>query len=416
MEAPELVEIKKLGDEITKRLNQAEEQAKNAGDETKKVDEALRNELKNLGIKHQEAYDKQTALIKEQQKQLDDLEKKAGRLGIPQQPEKTIEQEFKSIFTGEKFKAYKNRETRAIAIEMPGVNLFKASTMSTSGSLTQTSADIILPTRVPGIIYQPDRRVHARQILPVGTTDSNSIAYVEETALTNGVAVVAEGATKPQSDFSLTGRRAPVTKIATYLRITEELLEDLPGLTSYITVRFSSKLVLEEDRQILTGSGVGANLTGIITAASSYADVLNIGSVNRYDVLAAAITQIAVSEYSADYVLVHPRDYLLMSLTKTTTGEYVFPIPQGGTMSVLGVPILSSTLVAFDTFLVGDFGMGAMIFDRKAPSIRFYDQDQDNAIKNLITVVIEERLALPIFRPTAFVTGSFNSGLANGSA
>ena len=43
-------------------------------------------------------------------------------------------------------------------------------------------------------------------------------------------------------------------------------------------------------------------------------------------------------------------------------------------------------------------------------------QDEDNAQKNLITVVIEERLTLVIYRPNAFVYGDFASALANGSA
>lgn len=413
-------ELKKLGEQIDQRIEKANEQARLAGDEAKKVDASLREELKNLGIKHQEEFDKLKKEKEKQQEQLDDLEKKAGKLNAAQPQVITMGTALKSIFEKDpQFKAYKERQTRAISVNLPAeLDLFsKAATMTTSGSLVQTTQQIIAPTAVAGVIFQPDRRVHMRQLLPVGTTSSNNVSYVEETAISNGVAVVAEGATKPQSDFTLTGKRAPVTKIATYLRITEELLEDLPGLTSYITNRFTTKLILEEDRQILTGSGVGANLTGIITAASSYVDVLGMTTVNRVDILVAAITQIAVSEYGADYILVHPRDYMYMALAKSTTGEYLFPgALTGAPMSIMGVPIVSSTLVAIDTFLVGDFAMGAMIFDRAQASVRFYDQDQDNAIKNLVTIVIEERLALPIFRPTAFVTGSFNAGLANGSA
>jgi len=59
---------------------------------------------------------------------------------------------------------------------------------------------------------------------------------------------------------------------------------------------------------------------------------------------------------------------------------------------------------------------GAQVFDRKAASVNFYDQDENNAQLNLITVVIEERLTLVIYRPNAFVYGDFASALAKGSA
>lgn len=407
--------LEDLGKDIGKQLEKVNEQVTQSG----KASEDTKTELKNATDKFKETADKHTELIKKQQEQLDDLEKKAGKLGTPQQPAKNFETELKSILeTNVKFKEYKNRNSRSAQIEMGDVDLFqKASTITTAGALTQTTTPIILPTQTPGIVYQPDRRVHVRELLPVGTTNAQAVAYVEESALTNGVASVAEGASKPQSDFTLISKLAPVIKIATFLRVSEEMLDDLPGLTSYITVRFSSKLKLEEDRQMLTGSGAANNLTGLITAASSYNDVLGNSGVNPFDVLIAAITQIAVNEYAADYILLHPRDYMRLAIAKGSDGHYVFPgAIQGGPVSVFGVPIVSSTMVAYDTFLVGDFKMGAMIFDRKSASIRFYDQDADNATKNLVTIVIEERLAMPIYRPTAFVTGSINAALANGSA
>jgi HK97 family phage major capsid protein len=83
---------------------------------------------------------------------------------------------------------------------------------------------------------------------------------------------------------------------------------------------------------------------------------------------------------------------------------------------IAGVPLIANTAVTTGDFLVGDFSMGAQLFDRQQSSIRFFEQDQDNAIRNVVTVVASERLALAIYRPTAFVYGDFASALANGSA
>ena len=80
------------------------------------------------------------------------------------------------------------------------------------------------------------------------------------------------------------------------------------------------------------------------------------------------------------------------------------------------MPLVANTAVSTGDFLVGDFALGAQLFDRQQSSIRFFEQDQDNAIRGVITVVANERIALPIYRPTAFVYGDFTSALANGSA
>jgi hypothetical protein len=69
-----------------------------------------------------------------------------------------------------------------------------------------------------------------------------------------------------------------------------------------------------------------------------------------------------------------------------------------------GLRVLIQNQIAAGTFLVGDPRTTA-IFDRAGTTVRVFEQDQDNAIKNLITVVIEKRLALVNYRPSAWVKG-----------
>ena len=59
--------------------------------------------------------------------------------------------------------------------------------------------------------------------------------------------------------------------------------------------------------------------------------------------------------------------------------------------------------VADGDIFVGNFASGAYLLDRKQSTIKYFDQDRDNAIKNLITIVIEERVALPVVQPDSFV-------------
>jgi hypothetical protein len=53
-------------------------------------------------------------------------------------------------------------------------------------------------------------------------------------------------------------------------------------------------------------------------------------------------------------------------------------------------------------FLVGNLNH-SLIFQLLAPQLRFFDQDQDNVVKNLVTVRIEERIALAILKTTSFI-------------
>ena len=61
------------------------------------------------------------------------------------------------------------------------------------------------------------------------------------------------------------------------------------------------------------------------------------------------------------------------------------------------------------TFLVGAFQVASQIFDRLDAEVLISTEDQDNFVKNMITVRAEERLAFAVKQPQAFVTGSFGT-------
>jgi HK97 family phage major capsid protein len=61
-------------------------------------------------------------------------------------------------------------------------------------------------------------------------------------------------------------------------------------------------------------------------------------------------------------------------------------------------------------FMVGAFKLAATLFDREEAQILVSNEDQDNFVRNLVTVLCEERLALAVTRPAAFIYGSFPEG------
>lgn len=287
----------------------------------------------------------------------------------------------------------------------------------TSGNFTAAGTPgVIAPVRLPGVITQPERPQHVRDFIATGTTTSNSIVYVRESSYTDGAAVTAEGAAKPNSSLNLETKRADVTKIATYFKVSEEMLADIPALLSYISQRGTAKVMLVEDAQLMNGSGTGINLNGIRTQATAFTGGSLAGKVeaaNNMDVLRAAIAQVRAIEYYPTAVMMNPADVAEMELTKDGEGRYLLPTLLTGNMPLIGrIPIIENSILAAGTFLLGDFQTAAQVFYREGISIRVYDQNEDDAIKNLVTIVIEERLALCVYRPEAFVKGTFSTAKA----
>ena len=181
--------------------------------------------------------------------------------------------------------------------------------MTTGADFT---GEVIPASRVDGYKFDPTSPTHIRQLLAQGSTQSDVVRFVKESGYNNGAAAKAEGQELSQSDFDMTAVDANVRKIGTYFRISEEMLADTPQLTSYISARAPEKLLQVEDSQILNGNGSSPNLSGIITDAATFAAGSLANSVedaNEFDVIVAALNQLAASNYEADTILLNPTDF-----------------------------------------------------------------------------------------------------------
>src|SRR5690554_189495 len=380
-----LDEIKKVDDHIEALEAKADEQAKLNG----KAHEETTAELK----KWADTYTKLKG-------RLDEIEKTQKRISEGGQKEKTFAQSLAESIK-ENHEAVKSARSR-------GAEIVVKDTMTTGSSLT---GEVIAPTRVPGFHHDPDRQVHIRQFLQTATTDSNNIRYVVEDTYNDGTAPTAEGAAKPPSDFSLEAKDAPVRKIATHLKVSTEMLEDVAGLSGYIATRGTNKYRLVEDTQILYGTGAGNQLRGLTLEAAAFSKVLTAPLTNLYDVGIDAQAQLAARNYQASAVLLHPTDWYELLIAKGDGGHYLVPdlIRQGLAPAQLnGVPVIQNTAMTQGDFFMANLAQMATLYDRSSVSVRFFEQNEDDAINNLITVVIEGRLALPIYLPNAGVYGDLS--------
>lgn len=282
----------------------------------------------------------------------------------------------------------------------------KAITSLTSGD--GAAGDLIVPQRQPGIMRQPDRQMTIRNLLTVGRTTSNSIEYVQETGFTNNAAPVAEGAQKPESSLEFTLQSTPVRTIAHWIQASKQILQDVPALQSYIDTRMRFGLEIEEETQILSGDGTGQNLLGLIPQATPYDVSRTKAGDTRIDIVRRAMTQVRLAEYRADAIVLHPSDWEEIELTKTDEGAYIWANPRGLLGPTLwGLPVIDTTAVEEGEFLVGNFQMAAMLWDREDAVVDVSTEDRDNFIKNMVTIRAEERLALEVSRPEALIYGDF---------
>lgn len=269
-----------------------------------------------------------------------------------------------------------------------------------------SAGDMIAPDRLQGIIAAPDRRMTVRDLITPGQTNSNLIQYVKETGYQNMAATVAEGAAKPKSDITFDLVSTPVVKIATFVKASMEILQDASMLRSYIDGRLRYMLSYIEEGQLLKGSGSGNNLNGIYTQATVFAAPIVVASPTRIDVLRLALLQAELAEYPATGIVLHPADWAAIELTKDTTGAYIFANPQSMLQPALwGRPVVGTQAMTVDTFLVGAFKLGAQVFDRMQSQVLVATENEDDFIKNMITILAEERLGLAVYRPEAFIKG-----------
>lgn len=273
-------------------------------------------------------------------------------------------------------------------------------------SLANSAGDGVAPDRLPGVQISPQRRMTVRDLLSPGTTNSSLIQYLQESGFTNAAAPTAEGVRKPQSDITFELKNASVVKIPHFIKASSEILSDFPALQSIIDEKLRYGLMLVEEAQLLKGSGVGNNLNGVYTQASAYVPPIVIAGATRIDVLRLALLQAELAEYPSTGIVLHPSDWAAIELTKDSTGSYIFANPQSLAQPGLwGRPVVATQAMTADQFLVGAFRLGAQVFDRQQANVTVATENEDDFVNNLVTILAEERLALAVYRPEAFVKG-----------
>lgn len=267
-----------------------------------------------------------------------------------------------------------------------------------------------IPTLLPGITDIRFRTLTIADLFPSGTTNSPLIRYLTESAVTNAAAAVAEGGLKPESAIAFSKVDGTLHKLATFLPVTDEMLEDWAQARSYIDARLVLFIKLAEESQLLSGDGTGANLVGLLNRAGLATAIAkgtapSVAADNDMDAIYRQITAIRTTQFlEPDAIVVDPNGWQTITLSKATgTGNYFAGGPFGvGETTLWGKRVSVSPAMAANTALVGAFQQGGQIFRKGGITVEASNSHADFFQRNQTALRAEERLELVVYRPGAF--------------
>lgn len=320
------------------------------------------------------------ANIEEVAAKLLDLETKGVPNGTPENLGTLLAEKANEL------KAMKEKSGASVQIALKAAGTMDLST-NVTGQVPQAE-------RESGITRIVKRNPFILELVNVGTIMSNVWEWVEQKNLDGGAAMTAEGAKKSQADFDLVVASANVKKVTAYIKVTKEMLDDVELMRSEIDQELRELINLKIDDQLLNGTGLTVELSGInqnATAWAAGAFALTIPTPNVFDVIRTAINQVRVNLFEPNYIVMHPTDVAKMDLAKASDGHYVLPpfISNDGT-TVSGIRVVSNTGVTVGNFLVGDFTKYGVRFKEGLTINVGYEND--DFTKNLVTILAEARL------------------------
>ncbi len=295
----------------------------------------------------------------------------------------------------------KSRGMRGSSWTSPSTELL-ATVLDTGGA---SGGDLIVTQYIPGILPLLFKRLVVADLLAPGTTDSSSITYMKETAYSNNAGAVAEGAPKPESALVFDQVVDLVVKIAHWLPVTDEMLEDVKQISSYIDARLRLGLAIAEEDQLLNGSGTAPNTTGLLNRAGLTTATVRSGSTTNADAIFTAMMAV----FNASFVMptgtiLNPANWQTTQLSKDGNGRYYGSGPFNGPQvpTLWGLPVVVTPSIVANTGFTGAFDSAAQVFRRGGVRVEVSNSHADFFTRNLTAIRCEERLALAVYRPAAF--------------
>ena len=286
--------------------------------------------------------------------------------------------------------------------------------LQTNNASVTTGSLIPTPQFETTVSKAPDRRVFMLELVSRALADSLYIYWPQRKTRTDNSEFVAEGVkAAAETVLGYETKSQAMQNLSSFLKVSNNSLDDVEWLQSEIQTELVTLMMLKLDAALLTGTVVANGFDGVLTAATAFSaggDTMPAGvKPNKFDALVWAATQIETENFTPNYIVLHPADVRDMKLTRDDSGAYLLP-PQitQGVPVVDGIRVISNTGMTKGTYLVGDFSK-AKFWTRKNMELRFWEQNEDDALAQVKTVTLYMRGTLVIkdADKKAFVTDTF---------
>ena len=229
----------------------------------------------------------------------------------------------------------------------------------------------------------------------------NTLVFFTEGAMEGTIAdSIAEGAAKSRIHFAdPTPTTVTLEKVAAYIKESDEYIDDYDFLASAINGRLLYELNFKRQGKVI------ADLLGT-------SDIQTVSGVTRdaveiADAIAGAITDvIQQSGRPANAIAMTPAIWKLLRIGKNADKDYY----GGGYFAALhgeniwNLPIVLSNQLTANHIIVGAYDTCATLVTKaEGVTVEATNTDQDDFIKNLMTVRAECREKLAVRRPAGFV-------------
>jgi len=295
---------------------------------------------------------------------------------------------------------YKSGNGPSVDLDVDVKSLLEQKTVFDTGSGYAPEA-----TRINKLVPYPLEMPTIADLIPQGTTGQNAVKYMEETTFTNAADAVAEKGDSPESALVYTERSSDVRKISTFIPITEEMIEDVPGIQSVVNDRLGLMIRLSEETQLLSGNGTPPQLRGLLNIVGKQTQPK--GSDIVPDAIYKAMVLIMVNaKLNPSGVVMHPLDWQDIRLMRTQgEGIYIWGSPsEPGPDRIWGLPVIKTASMTQNTALVAAFNTALQIFRKRNLTIQVSNSHSDYFIKGQLAVRADERLALVAYRPSGICT------------
>lgn len=295
------------------------------------------------------------------------------------------------------FASDRSMKSANVAIDSPLNVLIKAAVVgdvSTGGDTVYN----VQAQRDPRLAGVAERRLSIFDALPRLRVSSNAFEYNRIGAYTNAAAYqVNEAAAKAQGDLPSSLISAPITTVAHYFKLSEQVLADAPALQQQVSNLLTYGVLAKASAEILAGSTAG-KIQGLATVATAFAST---SGASLADGIGEAMVALDIAGWNPDLAIMHPSDWFAIRSERTATeGDYVANGWAGAAeQSVWGLRVVTDPSIAAGSPLVLD-SQQAAILDRMQTRVEFGRSGTDMT-DNVITALGECRVGLAVFAPTA---------------